>query len=177
MSTDIGDGTPVGQAGPPRAPRGRRLAWVAAALVAQVALIGVAVAPQLSARLTGQEYRLAVAPADPVDPFRGAYVDLAYPGLPSPQTSELDSHLGAVYVPLARENSAADLWKGSGLQTSAPASGPYLSCQNQGWRLKCGIESWFVPQARAAALERQVRGGHAVAVIRVDGSGHATLVE
>ena len=39
-----------------------RTTRLAAVLAVQAVLVGVAVAPQLSARLTGQEYRLAVAP-------------------------------------------------------------------------------------------------------------------
>ena len=47
----------------------------------QAALVGVAVAPQLSARVTGDTYLFRVAPLDPIDPFRGAYVTLDYPDL------------------------------------------------------------------------------------------------
>ena len=54
---------------------------VGAVALVQLALVGVAVAPRLSARLTGDEYRLRVQPVDPIDPFRGAYVDLDYPDL------------------------------------------------------------------------------------------------
>ena len=51
------------------------------AVVAQLACVGAAVAPQLSSRLTGEDYRMEVRPIDPIDPFRGAYVTLDYPGL------------------------------------------------------------------------------------------------
>ena len=56
-------------------------ARVALVAVSQLVLVGVAVAPQLSARLRGDTYLLEVAPIDPVDPFRGAYVALDYPDL------------------------------------------------------------------------------------------------
>ena len=59
---------------------------VGAVALVQLALVGVAVAPRLSARLTGDEYRLRVAPVDPIDPFRGAYVDLDYPDLQTSTT-------------------------------------------------------------------------------------------
>ena len=162
--------------------RPRRLAWVAAALLVQVGLVAVAVAPQLSARVTGDEYRLAVAPVDPIDPFRGAYVDLGYPGLPSPQNESMrqgaDMPPGTVYVSLVRDDSASgELWKGSRVNTEPPASGPYLRCENQGWRLKCGIESWFVPQDRALEIERAMSGKGAVALVRIDGAGRASIVD
>ena len=56
----------------------KRIALVA---VLQLALVPLAVLPQLSARVTGETYRMRVAPVDPIDPFRGAYIDLSYPDL------------------------------------------------------------------------------------------------
>ena len=59
----------------------KRIATVGIIAVSQLALVGLAVAPQLSARLTGDTYLVRVAPVDPIDPFRGAYVALDYPDL------------------------------------------------------------------------------------------------
>jgi hypothetical protein len=42
--------------------------------------------------------------------------------------------------------------------------------------MRCGIESWFLPQDEAIAVERAVASGSAVARVRVDGRGHAALV-
>lgn len=153
---------------------------VAAVCAVQLALVGVAVAAPLSARLTGEEVRLRVAPVDPIDPFRGAYVDLGYPdlagSLPTPGTVEPSASLptGDVYVPLRR---AGDVWVGETPTKARPAATPYLACRANGWTLRCGIESWFVPQARARALETAVRDRRAVAVVRVDDRGHAALVD
>src|SRR4029078_7535393 len=67
--------------------RGRRrpmrsvAAKVTVVALVQLVLLAVAVAPRVSPRLTGDEYLLRVAPVDPIDPFRGAYVDLDYPDL------------------------------------------------------------------------------------------------
>ena len=85
---------------------------------------------------------------------------------------------GTVYVPLVRDDAASgQLWKGSGVNSEPPASGPYLRCENQGWRFRCGIESWFVPQDRALEIERAMRGEGAVAVVRIDGAGRASIVD
>lgn len=65
--------------------RSHRWVLVAAACVLQLLLVGIAVAPRLSARVLGEEYRVAVAPIDPIDPFRGAYVALTYPGITQPE--------------------------------------------------------------------------------------------
>ena len=58
-----------------------RIAATGIIAVTQLALVGVGVAPQLSARLAGDTYLMNVAPIDPLDPFRGAYVALDYPDL------------------------------------------------------------------------------------------------
>ena len=173
-----------------RGPHASHTARVAAACAASLALVGVAVWAPLSARLTGQEVMLRVAPVDPMDPFRGAYVDLSYPDLPASgqfdetfteeeikqaeeEAQRLEAERGTAYVALTRQG---DVWVGGPVQRTAPADGLYLRCDDSSWRLECGIESWFLPQDDALALEDAVRGGTAVATVKVDGSGHAALV-
>jgi uncharacterized membrane-anchored protein len=138
----------------------------------QLVLVAVAVWPQLSARLTGEEYRLAVAPVDPIDPFRGAYVTLDYPGLSRPSDSPPS---GELFVPLQRAT-AGDVWEPLPAQLRRPAGGPYLRCDSDGWRLRCGIESLFASQREAKRLERELAVGDAVARVRVDGRGNAAVV-
>lgn len=145
---------------------------VVAACVLQLVLVGIAVAPSLSARVTGEEYRLAVAPVDPIDPFRGAYVTLQYPGLVESLPADGWSTTGTVFVPL---EPSGELWEGGRAQRQAPNSGPYLRCESEGWRVRCGIESFFASQDRARELERELVDG-AVARIRVDGRGNAAVV-
>ncbi|WP_106396807.1 GDYXXLXY domain-containing protein [Actinocorallia populi] len=140
-----------------------RPAWVAAAVLVQGALAVGVVQPQLSARLTGAEYRLAVAPVDPIDPFRGAYVQLSYPGLPDGPPGS-----AGFYVPLVRDGS---LWKGTGPVTVRPKS-PYLSCESH----SCGLDSFFVPEERARAIEQDINADRLAAVIRVDDRGRAVLI-
>lgn len=166
----------------PVPPTGRsrtgHLARVAGVVLTSLALLAVAVWPQLSARFTGDEVVLRVQPVDPIDPFRGAYVDLGYPDLPRQQfdggQQALDAQRGVAYVPLRQEG---EVWVGGEVVRTAPADGLYLTCDDSSWRLRCGIESWFLPQADAKAFEDAVRDGRAVATVRVDGSGHAALVD
>jgi uncharacterized membrane-anchored protein len=152
---------------------------VGAACLAQLALVAVAVAGPLSARLVGDEYLLEVAPVDPIDPFRGAYVALGYPGLNGggaggmPPQEPAPGERGEVFVPLVREG---DLWRGGSPTRTRPEDGPYLRCDDTDWQRRCGIESWFLPQDKAIALERAVSSGSAVARVRVDGRGNAALV-
>lgn len=154
---------------------GSRAGRVALASVVQLALVPLVVAGPLSARLTGDEYLLAVAPVDPVDPFRGAYVALSYPDLPSSQelTSRADSDGEVAYVPLVR---SGDLWVGRSPVPERPESGPFLRCKDEYWRLRCGIDSWFLPQGEAHAMELAVGQGSAVARVRIDSRGNAALV-
>jgi uncharacterized membrane-anchored protein len=171
---------------PPAQPsRTGHVARVGAAVLASLALLGVAVWPQLSARFSGEEIVLRVQPVDPVDPFRGAYVDLDYPDLPSQQFDETaplteeeqqayDDTRGTAYVPLTRQG---EVWVGGELRRTAPEDGLYLTCDDSSWRLRCGIESWFLPQSEATALEDAVRDGRALATVRVDGSGNAALMD
>ena len=159
-----------------------RAVRVGAVVLAQLALVGVAVWAPLSARLTGEQVVLRVEPVDPVDPFRGAYVDLAYPDLPQQtfdgevteeEQQALDDARGTAYVPLTRQG---EVWVGGPVQRTAPVEGLYLTCDDSSWRLECGIESWFLPQDEAAGMQDALQGGTAVATVKVDAAGHAALI-
>ena len=153
-----------------------RTSRVAVAALLQLALVPLAVADQLSARLTGEEYLLEVAPVDPIDPFRGAYVALTYPGLPDGE--ELEERDGGgretAYVPLVR---SGGVWTGLAPVAERPQDGPFLRCRDEHWRLRCGIDSWFLPQDEASAMEQAVERGQAVARVRIDARGNAALVD
>jgi uncharacterized membrane-anchored protein len=150
------------------------VAKLGAVALVQLALVGVAVAPRLSARLTGDEYRLRVAPVDPIDPFRGAYVDLDYPDLHlRDERSEAVDGEGTLYVTLVQDG---DVWTAGEFTRERPSGTPYLACDDREWRIRCGIESLFLPQDEAAAMEQDVAGGSMVAVVKVDGRGNAALV-
>ena len=156
-----------------------RVLRIGGACLAQLALVAVAVAGPLSARLVGDEYLLEVAPVDPIDPFRGAYVALGYPSLNGADENGVQrqehapGERGEVFVPLVPDG---DLWRGGTPTRTRPAGGPYLRCSDADWQLRCGIESWFLPQGKAIALERAVGSGSAVARVRVDGRGNAALL-
>lgn len=159
-----------------------RTAVTAAIAVGQLALVGLAVAPQLSARVVGDTYLMTVAPLDPIDPFRGAYVALDYPDLRQDDSQASDgTGLGAlddgeegdVYVTLVQQG---DVWAAGGWTRDRPEDGPYLACDDRSWQVRCGIESWFLPQDEAAAAEDLLRDG-AVAEVRVDGRGNAVVVD
>lgn len=157
------------------------LTKLAVVLAVQAAAVGVAVAPQLSARVAGDTYQLRVAPLDPIDPFRGAYVTLDYPDLqlqpPRNRTERLgrddEAASGDVFVTLVEqggvlvaEDYTSDRPDGDAL---------YLACHSDYRRLECGIESLFLPQDEAAAMEEELSDG-AIATVKIDGRGHAALM-
>lgn len=143
---------------------------LAAVVAVQAALVGVAVAPQLSARLTGDSYELRVAPLDPIDPFRGAYVTLDYPDL---QRDSQDDG-GPLFITLTDDNGVmvADDF----LRERPSGDQPYLACNDRDSRVECGIDSLFLPQDEAAAMEEVLRDG-AIAEVKIDGRGHAALID
>ena len=146
-------------------------------VLVQLALVPLAVLPQLSARVTGDTYLMRVAPVDPIDPFRGAYVDLSYPDLrtrdmSNPPSFE-DGESGALYATLVEEDG---LWVLGTYTRTRPEQGPYLACDDRSWAISCGIESWFASQEDARRLEDEVADG-AVATVKIDSRGNAAIVD
>ena len=140
------------------------------ALALQVALALGVVAPRLVPRLTGDEYLLRVEPFDPIDPFRGAYVDLRYPGFEPRRGAAGDTE---VYVPLVRDGAA---WRGAGAVARRPERGPFMACRDAAARPRCGIESLFLSQESARRAETELAGGSALARVRIDGADRAALL-
>lgn len=150
--------------------------------VSQLVLVAVGVAPQLSARLTGDSYLVRVAPVDPIDPFRGAYVALDYPDLRHDESRSFvepglgaldDGESGDLYITLVERDG---VWTASEWSRERPGDGPYLACDDRSWQIRCGIESWFLPQDEARETEDLLRDG-AVAELRIDGRGNAAVVD
>lgn len=147
----------------------RRPTAIVIALVVQVALIGAVAAPRLAPRLTGTEYRLLMAPIDPIDPFRGAYVELRLQGVPSFTRRD-----GTVFVPLVRKGEGS--YRGSGTEAEPPTRGPFLRCNADG-EVRCGIESFFTSQKEARQLERAFGRRGVVARVKIDDGGRAALID
>ena len=149
----------------------KRTATVVLIAVSQLVLVGVAVAPQLSARVLGDTYLVRVAPVDPIDPFRGAYVALDYPDL---RHDDRQSS-GEGWRPLRQPRRGGRRVDRRRVESPRPADGPYLACDDRSWQVRCGIESWFLPQDEAREAERLLQDG-AVAEIKVDSRGNAAVV-
>ena len=150
-------------------------------LLVQLGLVAAGSWPQLSARTTGEEIQLRVRPVDPIDPFRGAYVALNYPDLRVNGARSADGGLGSmedgesgtVFVSVRDDG---DVWVAEEWTRERPEDGTYLRCDDRFWQVRCGIESWFLPQDEALALEKAVQRGTVVATVKVDGRGNAAIV-
>ena len=165
----------------------KRILSVGVIALAQLGLVAVSVAPQLSARLTGDTYLVRVAPLDPIDPFRGAYAALDYPDLRHDATQDPDEvtdedtglgylddgERGDVYITLKRKG---EVWVAGTWTRQRPDEGPYLACNDRSWSVRCGIESFFQPQEDAAKTEDLLRGG-GIAELKIDGRGNATVID
>ena len=167
---------------PPETPGRRLRLWLPLLLVLQLALVGLAVLPQLSARVAGDEIVLRVQPVDPIDPFRGAYVTLGYPDLRHNDAESADGGMGSmedgeekgeVFVSLARKG---EVWVATDWSRERPTEGRYLRCNDRDWQIRCGIESYFLPQDEARRVQDEVTDGKLVAVVKVDGHGNAAIV-
>lgn len=116
--------------------------------------------------------RLLVEPVDPIDPFRGAYVALAY-ARANGGRSTADPVEDDVYVPLVGRGDGP--YRLGRAQDERPREGRFLRCADGG--ASCGIESFFASEGEARRLERELgRRGGAVARVRIDGAGRAALV-
>jgi uncharacterized membrane-anchored protein len=117
---------------------------------------------------------MAVGLVDPVDPFRGAYVALDYPGLAAVDDAAAASRRrGELFAELEQRDG---LWVAAAVSRTRPDAGPYLSCRDTGWSADCGIGSWFASQEEAAELEQALADG-GVAVVRIDARGRASVVD
>ncbi len=143
----------------------RRL--IAVALVS-IGLVIAGVFGQLSAAATGTVITMKVAPVDPIDPLRGAYVALSYPSITKFAT-EADAN-EPVYVTVGK---SGDTWEATSASRTRPASGTYLACQRKFSAIECGASSYFLPQTKAAEFNwKQSR----VATLKVDSRGRVFLV-
>ena len=132
---------------------------VGAVALVQLALVGVAVAPRLSARLTGDEYRLRVAARSTRSTRSGA------PTSTSTTRTWADGGRREA-TPTTRGTrlrharaGRRGLERPSGYSRERPSAMPYLACDDRDWQVRCGIESLFLPQDEAAAMEADVASG------------------
>lgn len=160
----------------------RTILWlIAAAVLAQLIILGSMVGLAAKPLYTGKEVRVATLPVDPRSLFRGNYARLNYKFSTLPDNAfASDERLRngePVYVSLTVGENG--LYEYAGVSLDKPASGVFIRGRLHGYdrkRVKYGIEAWFAPKHEALRLERELRDS-AVAVIMIDNSGKAALKE
>jgi uncharacterized membrane-anchored protein len=145
--------------------RARRLVFwtlVAAQALLPLGLIGW----NELALATGTEVTLRTAPVDPLDPFRGRYVQLRYEITASPREFPEGTE---VYVPL---RDAGEVWVADGPPTTEQPDGTAIRGRYVGGAIRFGIERFFVDEDEAPELER---AGPLLVDVVLDGDGRARI--
>jgi uncharacterized membrane-anchored protein len=162
----------------------------------QVLLLAGLIVPPLVVRATGATVVLRTIPVDPRELFRGDYVALSYDisrldlrrlptRLPQGRLNRGDT-VYTVLVPAA--GNARQPWSAAAVFAREPTAGdlaeygPHalfvrgtvVSHKAQQMQVEYGIESYFVPEGRGQALERE-RGGALTVEVKVDTGGRAVI--
>ena len=159
-----------------------RLLTVGVVVAVQAALVVVGVAPQISARATGETHTFRVEPVDPIDPFRGAYVD---PRLPRPAARPLLRRWGRAGLDGRRRERRAlhrphrggrpqrgDRTTSASARTPAPTSPATTPCGRSAAASRAGSSR----RTRRPRWSGSSRDG-AVAEVRIDSRGNAALMD
>jgi uncharacterized membrane-anchored protein len=154
-------------------------------VISQVAFLGALGGWRGVTLWSGRTVLLRVVPVDPRDLLRGDYVTLGY----DISTMWLDGVSGAlapgrpdelagrtVYVTLVPEADGRHFRRGA-LSWERPPSGTTFikgTVANQ-WRIRFGIESYFVQEGKGKEYEQAIRNHHVSAEIALSASGDAVL--
>lgn len=172
-----------------------RTALIAVVALAQAGVLIFMVADREALLSSGQKIDLHVRPVDPRDLFRGDYVTLGYDISTIPR-SFISGDLGRsekIYVRLVRDG---DEWKPvaasrtlqqADARTLQSADGVTLAAYvqyaakgqttapNTTFRVRYGIEKFFVPEGTGRAIEKEVRTKSVIAHVAVGEDGTAAL--
>lgn len=149
------------------------------AIIAQMLVLATEYLSSVWPLWFGSPIILKTAPVDPRSLFRGNYVRLNYDisninkGLAGEQFKR--SEVG--YVTLEEEEG---VFVATGLQREKPKSGVFIrgrvTSMGGSYRMKYGIEAYFMPKKKALEAERSVRRGASAVVYLLD-SGRAAIAE
>jgi uncharacterized membrane-anchored protein len=155
--------------------RARRAVFFSLVALQAVIPLGM-VAAKESHLASGERVRLATEPLDPLDVFRGRYVQLRYTisSLPADPTARGGE---TVYVPLFRRG---DVWEGFRTTRSKPEDGTFIrgritSVGGGMAQIAYGIETHFVDERDASDLEAATARGDVLVEVVLDGDGGALI--
>lgn len=122
----------------------------------------------------GSEVTLRTVPVDPIDLFRGRYVQLRY------DISQVEVERGTrpgdtVYVAL---HEVDGVWSGEQATRERPAGGPFIRGTYLGGLIEYGIETYYADEDEAPRLEAEAgRGLLVLAVLDDDGRARISGIE
>jgi uncharacterized membrane-anchored protein len=117
----------------------------------------------------GTNVVLRTVPVDPVDLFRGRYVELRYAISSLPTNAPTGT---TIYVPLAE---ADDVWSGNRATTERPADGVSIRGRVVGPdRIVYGIETYYADEDEAQRLEREA-GDRLLVHVSIEPDGQARI--
>jgi uncharacterized membrane-anchored protein len=169
--------------------RAKILGALLAVGVLQTSVLAYMVGDRVLLLSRGREIVLPIVPVDPRDLFRGQYVRLSYP-ISRLETKLLEGEPPAAnasfYVTLQQD--IHGVWSPERITATRPTeTSPdriVLAARGQAARpfdatissnVRYGIESYFVPEADAPALEKLARDKKMAAIIAVDSRGNAAI--
>ncbi|HPD46437.1 MAG TPA: GDYXXLXY domain-containing protein [Anaerohalosphaeraceae bacterium] len=152
------------------------------ALAVQAAILAAVPGRQVYTRFTGQTIRIRTVPVDPYNLLSGYHVTLDYeisrPADWHDRRFRPDQYLYVVLKP-----DANGIWSVTAVHPERPkdveAGTVVLKGRNQRHRgIVYGIESYYIPEDKRGAIERDLRqnAGKAVVEAKVDSFGNAALV-
>ncbi len=134
---------------------------------------------------TGEEIVLKVMPIDPVDLFRGNYVDLGYRDISNLDLNEVgaDKEFLEGEVLYATLSKKEEFWTVDMIshkkifvnENEVCMKGKVRSVRGDRVGVEWGIESFFLPAEKAKEVESSVRRGNVSSVVSVDESCNSVL--
>ena len=155
----------------------KKILWFILAVFVQLLILAMVPAKQVYTRMAGKLITIETAPVDPYDIMSGYYVTLSYK---ISQAGGSSRPSGKVYVVL--EESDDGIWSDVSVHDKWPekidADQIVIKGKGERWRIKYGIERYYIPEKGRENIERQVRNNRQAtkAQIKVDRFGNAALI-
>jgi uncharacterized membrane-anchored protein len=160
----------------------KRLVWFVVAVAAQLFILAAVPAQKIHVRTTGKTILLKTAPVDPYSVMSGYYVRLGYE-ISNPKVSDEWKKWPegkAVWVILKADPNG--LWDAVSVHDKRPAVPEdcvVIKGKTDRWRIKYGIEAYFIPEEARDKVTQDLRRNfkEAKAEVKVDSSGNAAITK
>jgi uncharacterized membrane-anchored protein len=162
----------------------KALLFFGAAVVVQLAILAAVPAQKIHTRITGTTVILKTEPVDPYSVMSGYYVTLSYniSRLPDNMSGSLDYHRPCYVVLEPDPEDKFGAWKAVSTHKEYPATVQpgqvVIKGRYDGWRIKYGIEDYYIPEGMRQEIEEALRKNNREArvEVKVASTGEAALV-